>query len=530
MLYNSFVYLLPFLGLTVALYYLIPLKDRWKVLLLSSILFFMIASGWLILLLLFSALTVYIGAIRIEKDLDSFKDIRTGMDRKERKEYKKAMTSRHRKWIGLIVFLNLLVLFLSKYLNFAIDNINRFLHLLHHDGTLQTLPLLMPLGISFYTLSAIGYVTDVARGSCKAEKNYGRLVLFLSFFPLITEGPIERYTGLGRQIQEEHAFDYTSFCYGLQLILWGLIQKVVLADRFNVIVHEVFTNYTTYSGLAVLTGIMIYTFQLYMDFSGCIDIARGSAELFGIHLSENFRRPFFSASVNEFWRRWHITLGSWLKDYVFYPVSLSPSFQRFSKYCRKKLPRYYAATLPGIFALFAVWISNGLWHGAEWKYVAYGMYYYMIMTASMLLEPAFALLSRKLSINRESRVYHCFQVGRTFILVNIGMLIFRADHLPAAFSMFRSLIVPYHFRDGYLAWLFDKGNIHLSEIVLLFASLVFLCLYGHYKEKGGCLRKAIASRPLPLRFGIYLTAVITIIVIGAYGPGFGVVDFIYARF
>ena len=530
MLYNSFVYLLPFLGLTVALYYLSPLKHRWKVLLAFSIIFFMIASGWLILLLLFTAFTVYTGGIRIENDLESFENIRAGMDRKERKEYKKAMTSRHRRWIGLIVVVNLLLLFFTKYLNFAIDNINRFLELVHHNGNIETFSLLMPLGISFYTLSAIGYVNDVARGSCKAEKNFGRLVLFLSFFPLITEGPIERYTGLGRQIQEEHAFNYTSFCYGLQLILWGLIQKVVLADRFNVIVHEVFTNYTAYSGLAVLTGILIYTFQLYMDFSGCIDIARGSAELFGIHLSENFRRPFSSTSVNEFWRRWHITLGSWLKDYVFYPVSLSSFFQRFSKYCRKKMPRYYAATLPGVFALFAVWISIGLWHGAEWKYVAYGMYYYIIMVAGMLLEPAFALLCSRLSINRESRPYHCFQVCRTFIFVNIGMMIFRAVDLPAAFSMLKSLAAPYQFQDGYLYWLYDKGNIHTSEIVLLFASLVFLCLYGRYKEKGGCLREAISSRPLPLRFGIYITAVITIIVIGAYGPGFGVVDFIYARF
>ena len=182
--------------------------------------------------------------------------------------------------------------------------------------------------------------------------------------------------------------------------MWGLFQKVLLSDRVNMYVRAIFANHEKYSGFPVIMAILLYTFQLYMDFAGCINIARGSAQLFGITLEENFKRPFFATSVNEFWRRWHITLGAWFKDYIFYPISLGTHFQKFSQNCRKHMNRYYAATIPGIFALFAVWFGNGIWHGAEWKYIIYGLYYYVIMVLGMLLEPAFVSFCSKLNIDR----------------------------------------------------------------------------------------------------------------------------------
>lgn len=530
MQYNSWLYLFPFLGGSVLLYYLIPVKHRWKILLFSSILFYLISARYLIFFVAFSTFTVYAAALHIEGKKRAFKEIRSGLEKSERKKYKKGMESEIRRVVLIAAFLNFAVLIFFKYFNFIGENLNQLFLFTGNAINIPRLKLFVPLGISFYTLSAVSYVTDVGRGMCTAEKSYFRLLLFLLFFPVITEGPIERYGVLGVQLRGEHSFDYKSFCFGCQLIIWGLFQKVVLSDRVNLLVSNVFSHHQKYSGLPVITGLLLYTFQLYMDFSGCIDIARGSAELFGIHLTKNFKRPFCAASVNEFWRRWHITLGAWLKDYIFYPVSLSKPFQRLSKACRKRLPGYYAATFPAIFALFAVWLTNGVWHGAEWKYIFYGLYYYIIMVSGMLLEPLFATLCSRLSLHRESRGFHLFQQIRTFIFVNIGMLIFRAKDLPTAFAMLRSVFIPYRFKTGYFQWLWVRGNLRKYELLLIVGSILFLYIYGRYKEKGGQLREAIAKKALPIRWSVYLVAILTVVMAGAYGPGFGIVDFIYARF
>lgn len=335
MQYNSWVYLLGFLPVIVVLYYVIPIEHRWISLLAGSIFFYYITSGHLIIYICFSAFTVYLTALKIEKDLVQFKEIKTNLQKEERKQYKKRMEIRHRKILTLIILVNAGILISLKYRNFLFDNLNSLSELIHSTFRLPQYQLFIPLGISFYTLAAISYVLDVARGTCHAEKNYCKVLLFLIFFPVIIEGPIERYNDLGKQTSCGHPFDYKNFCFGCQLIMWGLFQKVVLADKINLLVTHIFVCHQRYTGLPVLTGIVFYTFQLYMDFSGCIDIARGSAQLFGIRLTENFRSPFFSASVSEFWRRWHITLGTWLKDYIFFPVSLSGACQRLSRFFRK---------------------------------------------------------------------------------------------------------------------------------------------------------------------------------------------------
>ncbi len=530
MQYNSWLYIFPFLGGSTLIYYLIPEKNRWKILLFSSITFYLISSRFLIIFILLSAFTVYLSGMRIHKRIDSFKSIRKTLEKNDRKIFKKKMQAANKRTILLTAFINFGILLFLKYFNFLGESFNHIFVFFHSSIVIPRLNLFVPLGISFYTLSAVSYITDVGRETCEVEKNYFRLLLFLLFFPTITEGPIERYTGLGAQLKENHPFDFRQYCFGCQLIIWGLFQKVVLSDRVNIMVNHVFSQHARYTGLPVITGIALYTFQLYMDFSGCIDIARGSAELFGIHLSENFRRPFLSESVNEFWRRWHITLGAWLKDYIFFPVSLSKPFQNLSRACRKHLPAYYASTLPAVFALFAVWFMNGIWHGAEWKYIIYGLYYYTIMVTGMLTEPLTAWVFRKISLDRDSGWLHCFRRVRTFIFVNIGMLLFRAKDLKTALDMLRSVFIPYTFRTGYFQWLWKRGNLRKYELLLILGSIIFLCLYGRFKEKGGNLRELIADTKLPLRWCLYLASILAVVMMGAYGPGFGLVDFLYAQF
>ena len=305
---------------------------------------------------------------------------------------------------------------------------------------------------------------------------------------------------------------------------------MVLADRLNRLVKAVFDAPGAHHGPAVALGILAYTLQIYCDFAGCIDISRGSAELFGIRLAPNFARPFFARSVNEFWRRWHITLGSWLRDYIFYPISMSKAFQTLSRRSRAKLPAHYAAALPALLALLAVWTANGLWHGAEWKYLVYGLYYYLIMALGMLLEPLFVRLLTALHLHRDSRGYRWFQTLRTFLLVNGGMLLFRANSLSTAGKLLHCLFQPMQSTEPALAQLLRKNGMGPKDLILVLTGVLVLWLVGRKQEAGGSVREALAEQPLPLRWACYLLGIGVVAAFGAYGAGYGAVDFLYAQF
>lgn len=527
MQYNSWLYLLVFLGCTVLGYYLTPLKHRWMVLLTASAVFYWISCRWLILVLPLTTLPLYWGSLRIEQNRGAYQTRKAGLEHTARKALKAQMEKRNSHLLILLCCIAFGILFFTKYFNFAGSNLNLLFQHLQVSFRIPKLNLLMPLGISFYTLSAVSYLADVTHGVCHAQANYFKLLAFLMFFPVITEGPISRYGQLGRQVVEGHPFHYRSFCFGMQLILWGLFQKVVLADRLNQFVGNIFKNYQAYSGGVIILAIVIYTFQIYMDFSGCVDIARGSAELFGIHLTENFRRPFFATSVNDFWRRWHITLGAWLRDYIFYPLSMSKAFQTLSRHSRKHFNAYYAATVPALISLLAVWFGNGIWHGAAWKYVCYGLYYYSITALGMLFEPLFIKILKVLRLDRKQTGYRVFQIVRTFILVNLGMMIFRAVNLHAAWSMFRSIFLPYN---GSLSLVMQTQGLPIGQAAIAAVGAVGVFIVSVYRERGISLRERIAEKSVSVRWSIYIAALLIIVIAGAYGPGFGTVDFIYAQF
>lgn len=323
MSYTSYFYLLFFLGVLVALYYLMPLKKRWLVLLGGSYFFYWLASGKLIVFLLITTVSVYLGALAMEREQQAFDSVRKSLEKEERKARKAVMMRRKRHIVFVMVLINVGLLAFLKYYHFFSANINALGSHLEPGFQLPALKLLMPLGISFYTLSAVGYVIDVYRGQTAADHHFGRLALFLSLFTNITEGPISRYDQLAGQAFEGHRADYRQFTFGAQLILWGLFQKMVLADRAALLVSTVFGSPSDYSGGIVILAMFVYTLQIYADFAGCMDIVRGSGALFGIEIARNFNQPFFSKSIGEFWRRWHMTLGAWFKDYIFYPVTLS---------------------------------------------------------------------------------------------------------------------------------------------------------------------------------------------------------------
>lgn len=530
MQYHYWCYLLVFLPVTVAAYYLLPLRFRYLVLLAASGAFYLISCGGRILILLVSALLVYGTGLLLEKIQSDFLEKKKKLSKEERKILKKQTEKQKRRILILSCLLQFSVLFAVKYLNFFCSNINLLLDHFQFSSRIPAFHLIMPLGISFYTLSAVSYITDISRGTCHAQKNYWKLLLFLFFFPVIVEGPISRYHQLGHQLEEGHPFCYERFCEGLQLILWGLLKKMLIADRISLYVRYVFKSYADIPSPIILLGVCCYTFQIYMEFSGCMDIVTGSAQLFGIELEANFRRPFFSRSVNEFWRRWHITLGSWLRDYIFYPISISHPFQKLTKYARNYLSPWYASSLPMIAALFAVWFGNGIWHGAAWKYIVYGLYYYGIVVLGMLFEPLFVKLTGYLSISRECRGYQAFQVVRTFCLVNFGMLIFRADSLSHAGNMISAFLRNGLSGNETLAKALFGHRIGMAEWFLHASFLLLVIISSILQEKGIRIRQTINGWSLPLRWGICLSAICLLIAAGAYGPGYGAVDFIYAQF
>ena len=354
-----------FLFITFILYFLFPLRFRWIVLLAASVVFYLSSGVPQILFILLSSLIVY-GAgrwmdavyARQEKDLKA-----SELSREEKKERKLSDRKRCRGILTVTVFLLLLVLTYCKIGHWLIGTLQSVME----ESAPDWMQVIVPLGISYYTFSLIAYLADVYWRKEKAEKNYFKFALFVMYFPKILQGPISRHKNLAPQLIEGHPFDYTRVCYGLQLALWGYFKKLVIADRLAVFVNEVFGNYMAYSGLIFVVAILLASVQLYTDFSGCMDIASGVSQIFGIELEKNFDHPFFARSAAEFWRRWHITLGSWFKDYVYMPLVVSPKVSKLAQMVKKVFGIRAGKAVMTIVPTGVVWVLTGLWHGTGYN-------------------------------------------------------------------------------------------------------------------------------------------------------------------
>ena len=279
------------------------------------------------------------------------------------------------------------MLIVLKYSKFLGTNINSLFEVMNLPIQMPIPQFIMPIGISFYTLQAISYIIDVYKEKIKADKNLGRLALFISFFPQIMEGPICRYDQTANSLWEGKRTTYKGLTFGVQRILFGLMKKIIIVDRVNPLILEIFNNYSNYDGGIIAIGMVLYTLQLYMDFSGVMDIVIGTAEIFGVKMPENFKQPFFSKTISEFWTRWHITLGAWFRDYIYYPVCLTDKCKKITSWGRKKIGNYYGPLLASSIALFCVWICNGLWHGSAWSYIFFGMYHFVLILLGRISVP-----------------------------------------------------------------------------------------------------------------------------------------------
>lgn len=527
MTYTSILYLFIFLPGVILVYQLAPARHRYLVLLGASWLFFLSLSSTLIVYLLISTLSVHhigLWLSSCKKELDL-----TGRSPEEKKALKAACAGKRRRilWFGIGIQLGMLVVL--KYSGFFSDNMNHLLKAVSYPTLLPVMKFALPIGISFYTLQAVSYLADVYYEKIPADDHLGRLALYLSFFPILMEGPICRYSQTAKDLTEGKPLDYKNVTYGFQRILWGLFKKLVIADRLNLLVETIFGSYKQYSGIVVITGAILYTFQLYADFSGCIDMTIGTGEIFGISIPENFRQPFFSKSASEFWRRWHITLGTWLKDYIFYPISLTAPVKKFGKKSRAKLGKHFGQVAASAPALFGVWICNGFWHGTGWHYLFFGMYYFVLILLENLTEPYVIKAATALKINRSGLLYQSFQSVKLLIIVFTGELFFRAENLRAGIFMFRSIFTDFHLSsliDGSLL----KLGLNLPDYAaVLLGFLAVLCV-GVIHERGISIRNHISACRLPLRWSLYYGAILLVIVLGAYGDGYLPAKLIYAGF
>ena len=525
------VYFIVFIAVICMLYFIFPKKAKWVVLLAGSYVFYWISSNKLTVFLLTTTISIYFLARILNRiDTTTKQRCKTIESKDEKKVIKNKAKSNKKLLLALGIIINLGILAVLKYSNFIGGNLNSLFKALNFSIEIPFVHFILPLGISYYTLQALGYLIDVYRGKYEADKNFFRVALFLSFFPQMVEGPIGRYDHLAHQLYEPHSFKYENVKNGMLLILWGYFKKMVIADRAALFVNEVFGNYGNYVGIPTFVAIAFYTLQIYAEFSGCIDIVRGTAQMLGIDMAENFKRPFFSKSVQEFWRRWHITLGTWLKDYVFYPVSFSKATINIANSAKKIFKNSYITKLiPAAFALFFVWFANGIWHGASWKYLVYGLYYYIIMLFGMLLEPLGDKIIKTLKLKKEVFSYRLWQMVRTTGFVLIGMLIFRAEQLKDAFTMFTNIFTTKNLEMVLNGKLYNIG-FKPADFVVVLIGLLILFVVGILQEKGHKLRDDISKQNIIFRWILYYGVIFAILIFGIYGPGYQLSDFIYGQF
>ena len=517
-------YLVLFLPAVVLLYGIAPRNLKKYALLLGSLGFYYLISRRYIVYLLATCLSVWVFGILLDRLYEKRDAEVKAAERAQRKAIKQAYGARGRVIMGTAVSLQIGLLLVLKYSGFFMENVNGIF-----GASFRIPAFVVPLGISFFSLQAVAYLVEVYRGSLTADRCLPRLVLWLCFFPKIVEGPICRYSQTAQPLWEAKPLSWENVTFGAQRIAYGLMKKLVVADRLNAFVESVFSGYDELSGGIIAIAAVCYTVQLYMDFSGAMDAVCGTAQIFGVTMPENFRQPFFSRTVSEFWTRWHISLGGFFKDFIFYPVSMSKKVGKLVSAVKKRFGNYWGAVVSAGIAFFCVWFCNGLWHGAAWSYIFFGLYHF----ALIFLERVFAPLSKKtvekLSINTESRGFHLFQVVRTCILVVIGELFFRANTLTDGMAMFGKMVTDFRFT-VVAAELEQLPKIDGKDFAIVAVTLVIVLIISALKERGMAVRETLAQKPAWVRWAVFYALLLFIITFGAYGVGYVPVNPMYANF
>ena len=391
----------------------------------------------------------------------------------------------------------------------------------------------MPLGLSFYTFTLAGYVIDVYLGIDTAQKNPAKVLLYGMYFPLMVSGPILTHREHAEQFYGTHLPDYRNLTRGAQRTLWGFFQKLVIAERCAVAARVIFDHYAAFSGAYIALGALLFTFQLYTDFSGCMDIVLGLSEMLGLVLPENFKTPFFSKSISEYWRRWHITLGVWMRGYVFYPLLRTRMIGNLQKKLRARFGKKAGKDLSTYAAMFILWLTVGLWHGGALKYViGAGLLHWFYIVTGLVTLPFWKKVLPLMHIPMEGRFADGVRIVRTFVLVNIGNVFFRAQSAAAGAAMLVSALGKTG-ADAALAGTLSGGGeflrLDIVEWLILGVSLLALLAVSVLTQRGS-VRDMAERLPLIPRWALWLALLFYVILFGNYGPGYSASAFIYQGF
>jgi alginate O-acetyltransferase complex protein AlgI len=487
MLFNSLQFLL-FFPLTTILYYLLPHKYRWAFMLLASCIFYCAFIPIYILILFFTIIIDYTAGIYIEKNEGT-----------------------RRKWFLILsIIANLGTLCMFKYYNFFIDNVNGLFHnVFHMQGDLPFLNIILPIGLSFHTFQAMSYTIEVYRGNQKVEKHLGIYALYVMFYPQLVAGPIERPQHILHQLHEEHPLRYENIIIGLKIMLMGYFKKAVVADRLAVFTDPIFNHPKDYPAEMLVIATVFFSIQLFCDFSGYSDIAVGTARVLGIQLMQNFNNPYKSQNITEFWRRWHISLSSWLNDYLFTPIAIS----------KRDWGKWGV-----VYSMIITFTLIGLWHGANWTYVLFGLFHGIAVAFEFLTKS----LRKSISKITPTFIYVSVSIFLTFLFWNFTQIFFRALNVEQAIYIVR--LMPsgiIHLPRFFMHMHSYLPALRITNVEFLVSLLViFIILSADFLQSKKSIRLMIDRRPFLLRWSLYYSIVLIIIVLGVFENR----QFIYFQF
>ena len=556
------IYYFALIALAVLAFYIVPKKIQWIVLLLTSLAFFYFAgTPWTFVYVLAGIIVTWLASFRFKKIRDNEK-----LDDKQK-------LVRSRIWLIATLVIDVGMLAALKYMNFLLGNASAIFNIFVKNDVSWSVNWPAALGISFYTLQIVGYLLDCYWGVVEPQKNIGKFALFTCFFPQMVSGPISRYGQLGEELYKPHKFKVNNIVSGLVRISSGLFKKVVLAEGVAQLTSMFMGQNTAYSGAFAILGLLTYVIRIYADFSGCMDIVIGSAKLFDVEMVENFKSPFTSRSIQEFWQKWHITLGLWLRDYIMYPLLRTKAWAKMSKGMKKKCGKRVAKLVPTHIAMLVLWFFMGLWHGGGWNFILEGVWFWLVIVAGEWCAPLFKKGFEKIKFNTENSYWVLFQRARTLLIYAIGALMFKSASVGEFFDEFArifsvgdtyvliALFLGYCLLGGLMEtflksegkpYLFTKIILKVIDFILL-GMTMFHILVAFGKDtialvlivefafavfgvltliecKNGTLSNRLEKRPIFYRVLIAVILIYLTIVFGFFGEGYNAAEFIYGEF
>ncbi|MBR1660041.1 MAG: MBOAT family protein [Oscillospiraceae bacterium] len=524
MLFTSYRFL-AFLAVLLPLYYLVPRRFQWRLLLAADALFYLCA-GWQGLCFMAATVLVSWAAGRMMKrsfaaQRDFLKSPEgKALDREARKAWKRTREKQRKIVFALALLVDLGILAALKYTNFLVYNLNALF-----SASLAGVDWVLPMGISFYTFQTVGYLIDVYWEKIEAEDSLPRVALFTSFFPLLVQGPICRFGELKETLFAPHDPDGRSIGFGAQRMLWGYFKKLVVADRLLPAITALCAEPERYSGGYAALGALLYAARLYADFTGGIDITIGVAEMLGVTVPENFRRPFFSRGIAQYWRRWHISMGTWFKDYIFYPISVSPRLLKLSKRVRARFPGL-GKKLTLYWATIVTWFLTGLWHGAAWSFVVWGLLNAALILAAEEFKPLSQRFRARFPALTASFSYRLFETLRTFCMMCALRMLDCYRDVGTSFRAFGSVFTGGNWKSAFTAL---PPGLSGGDVVVAGLGVVLMFAVSLWQETRGSVRETLAKRAaLPWAAGALLA--LAVLTFGAYGVGYDSTQFIYNQF